>query len=327
MRIVTYHYVRDGDLDEWPELPVVPVRAFREQIKYLKRTGRIVGIEEMVEKISRQEEMDDGDTLLTFDDGYFDHWKNVRPALQREDVKGLFFIPTRAIKERRLTETNKVQMILGRGTEPEEIISELKRKVEAERDRYRLRGWQEYLDLYERAGRFDSAEVKFVKNMLQFGLPNGVREVIVDEMFGQYVPYQEQEIADAWYMTADQVCQMHTAGMDIGNHGLNHVWLDKLTYKQQEEEIKGSLRQLGEMGINSDNWTMCYPYGAYNEDTKKLLVAYGCAAGFSTKGGITPNNLASIKYEINRLDANDVAEEMNETMHQNYNSREFQYNC
>lgn len=306
MRIVTYHYVREKSVPGQPRLNVLPVESFREQIKYLKKTGRIVTAAEIIEKIKNDEAMADTDTLLTFDDGYIDHWQNVWPVLDGEDVTGLFFISTRAVWERKLTETNQIQLILG-SANVKEIIARLHQAIRQRLMRQDLLTPREYQRLYAKAGRFDNREVKYVKNMLQYGLPDDFRTKVINQLFKRYVSKDEECVADDLYMTAAQAKELHECGMEIGNHGYNHKWLDKLTEADQRQDIEQSRQQLESIGLPKEGWTMCYPYGAYNQETIKLLAETGCAAAFTTKGGETRNRLADIRYEINRLDTNDVS--------------------
>lgn len=95
--------------------------------------------------------------------------------------------------------------------------------------------------------------------------------------------------------------------MEIGNHGYNHKWFDRLAEAEQRREIEQSRQQLESIGLVKEGWTMCYPYGAYNQETISLLAESGCAAAFTTKGGETRNLLSDIRYEINRLDTNDIS--------------------
>jgi hypothetical protein len=50
--------------------------------------------------------------LLTFDDGYADHYQTVFPLLDRLGLQGSFFPPARAILERRVLDVNKIHFLL-----------------------------------------------------------------------------------------------------------------------------------------------------------------------------------------------------------------------
>lgn len=71
--------------------------------------------------------------------------------------------------------------------------------------------------------------------------------------------------------------------MYVGSHGFNHLWLDKESYSSQEFEIDQSIKFLDMVGAPTKNWIMCYPYGAYNQDTLDILKKRHCAVGVTTE--------------------------------------------
>ena len=74
--------------------------------------------------------------------------------------------------------------------------------------------------------------------------------------------------------------------------------------KNQEYEINKSLEFLDCIGMSTNNWIMCYPYGAYNSDTLDILKDRKCAVGLTTKVGIAkiPQDHG---LELPRYDTND----------------------
>ena len=309
MRIVNYHYVRDVAGSKWPQLKALSVDQFRRQLNLLRRSGRIITPTDFLESVKQNKVLPRTDILLTFDDGYREHFTTVRPILAEEKVAAIFFISSRAVWERKITETNKIQLILGRGIRPLDIIKTMHAMIEQRRGEDTLWQISEYWREYGKPGRFDSAETKYIKNMLQFALPDRVRTLIINEMFVQHVGQDERSIADGLYMKVGEVKQLLEDGMTVGNHGYNHVWLEKLSREKQQEEIDQALRALISIGVPEVGWTMCYPYGSYNKETEAILKKLGCAAAFTTKGGETIGSWRDIRYAINRMDTNDVARE------------------
>ena len=53
----------------------------------------------------------------------------------------------------------------------------------------------------------------------------------------------------------------------------------------------------------TEDWVICYPYGAYNESLIKILKKKGCAIGFTTKMEIA-NFTKENAYTLERLDTN-----------------------
>lgn len=67
------------------------------------------------------------------------------------------------------------------------------------------------------------------------------------------------------YMDVDQVRALHTAGWEIGSHGLSHVDLTART-ERQTIEIVGSRRMFQDL-LQIPILSFAYPYGAYNDDS------------------------------------------------------------
>jgi peptidoglycan/xylan/chitin deacetylase (PgdA/CDA1 family) len=93
-------------------------------------------------------------------------------------------------------------------------------------------------------------------------------------------------------------------GMYVGSHGAQHIWLDKESNIAQRSEIDSSLQFLQKVGAPINNWIMCYPYGAYNEDTLSILREKDCAVGLTTKVGLAEVDPSKM-LELKRFDTND----------------------
>ena len=105
-------------------------------------------------------------------------------------------------------------------------------------------------------------------------------------------------------MNKDDLISLHERGFYIGSHTTSHMWLNSLSFEEQEREIERSLEALHSVRGNLNNWIMCYPYGGYNEDTLSILEKTNCALGLTTKVG-SANFFTQNKFELRRLDTND----------------------
>ena len=59
------------------------------------------------------------------------------------------------------------------------------------------------------------------------------------------------------------------------------------------------------MGSPTENWVMCYPYGAYNNSLIDILKKKNCKLGLTTKvdiAGLSKENA----FTLERLDTNDL---------------------
>ena len=84
-------------------------------------------------------------------------------------------------------------------------------------------------------------------------------------------------------MSLNEVQQLVGNGMHVGSHGSMHYWLDRISIQRQKEDILTSLEFLEEIGMSRTNWIMCYPYGAYNNDTLSLVKKLGASVGVTTE--------------------------------------------
>ena len=105
-------------------------------------------------------------------------------------------------------------------------------------------------------------------------------------------------------MSESDLISLHKKGFTIGSHTSSHKWLSSLSKQPQTSEIETSLSALKRIIGEVNDWIMCYPYGAYNNDTISILNAKKCALALTTKVG-TANLLSQTKYELSRFDTND----------------------
>jgi hypothetical protein len=149
------------------------------------------------------------------------------------------------------------------------------------------------------------AEVRFIKNLLQHGLPSVARRTLVDALFRRYVSQDEEAFASELYMSYDQVKIMKECGKYIGCHGFSHQWFNAISDEDQVHEIDRSLNFMAAIGTSTVNLIMCYPYGQPDERLRGLLSDRGCALAFIDSGGIADIRTHD-RHLLPRLDTIDV---------------------
>lgn len=301
-----YHYVRDLKNSRYPSIKGLDKDLFIEQLGYLKRHYNFVTMEQVIDAGQKGEPLPSKAVLLTFDDGYAEHFNVVFPILKNRGIQGSFFAPIKTITENKVLDVNKIHFILASSDDHNPIIGELKRLLEYYKDEYNLESFETYYQKLAQANRFDTAEVIFIKRLLQVELQLDIRKIITDILFRKIVGIDEGVFSRELYMNVEQLKCMADTGMHIGSHGFDHFWLNSLSYTQQRSEIERSVSFIKEIyGDNFKNWTMCFPYGAYNDDTLSLLREYGCAAGFTTEVNVA-NVEKGANFTLARLDTNDI---------------------
>ena len=61
-------------------------------------------------------------------------------------------------------------------------------------------------------------------------------------------------------MNKKQIKEMYVEKMDFGSHGVYHYRWQLLKKKEQENEIINSRRFFENLGFNTENFSVCFPY-------------------------------------------------------------------
>ena len=92
--------------------------------------------------------------------------------------------------------------------------------------------------------------------------------------------------------------------MTIGNHGAQHLWLNKVSKTEQKNDTIKGIEFLEYLGQKSNDWIMAYPYGEFNKTTIKLIKDLGAICAF--KADRINFNKSNIKlFELPRFDTNE----------------------
>ena len=272
LTVVMYHYVRDLKHSRYSSIKGLDVALFKEQVAFLKKHYSFVTVEEVIAATQGIHKLPSHPVLLTFDDAYIDHFTYVFPILKNEGVQEIALL------------------------------------LDKYREVYHLESFEFYYKKLAQLDRFDTTEVIFVKRLLQVELVEELRNIITTELFEKIVGVEEGTFSRELYMSEDQMKCMVSAGMHIGSHGYDHYWLGSLPKEKQEVEIKESLKFIENIGGDIKHWTICYPYGNYNDDTITLLKENHCALGFTTEVKLADinNQMGDNVFKIPRLDTNDL---------------------
>lgn len=302
LTIVMYHYVRDLKHNRYQGIKGLDCFAFSKQIEWLASRYQIVTMEQVLASVRENILLPENALILTFDDGYIDHYTNVLPVLEKNNIQGSFFIPAKIVVEHELLDVNKIHYILACADE-RQLLKNLFEMM----DYYRCK--ELYYDsndilynAYASESRFDNKDIIFIKRMLQNVLPENVRKEITSELFKKHVDISEEKLAYELYLTIDQIRTMKRHGMYIGIHGFDHHWLGNIPKQKMQKDLDMALDAMNEF-IDSSNWVMCYPYGNYNNDVLEYVHKRGASIGLATEVNVADmdDNLLTLP----RLDCND----------------------
>ena len=84
INIVMYHYVREIKNSKYPNLKGLEFKNFKNQINFFLRNFNILSDDDFKEILSNKKIPSKPSIILTFDDGYIDHYKYVYPYLRKK---------------------------------------------------------------------------------------------------------------------------------------------------------------------------------------------------------------------------------------------------
>lgn len=305
LTIVMYHYVRPIADSGHPRIKGLELDLFRAQLEYMRRHYNPVSVEELLASGRSGNPIPPRSILLTFDDGFSEHHEHAAPLLRSFGFSGAFYPPSCAVLDRRALEVHKIHYILASTGTPSHLVEKMEALILNAPAEQGLLPLAEYRERHWRSSRFDPAEVIYVKRMLQHELPAPLRSEVCDALFREYVSSDPADFADSLYLDLDQLREMVDWGMHVGSHGHDHVWLEHLDREGQKADIEWSLTMLKQIGVGTD-WSFCYPYGSYNQQTLDTLTELGCVLAFTTRVALAQLHEGPPWLTLPRLDTNDL---------------------
>lgn len=305
LTILTYHYVRDPSHSRFPKIKGRSTPAFAAQIDYVGKHYSFVTMADCIAALEGLRPLPQGAALLTFDDGYLDHFTNAFPALAARGIQGSFFPSAKAVLEDELLDVNKIHFALASAPNEKVMLDRTFALLDELRPEFELESNDAYWGRLGHPSRWDTAEVKFMKSLLQHGLPKPVRARVLDSLFREWVGEDEAAFARELYMNEDQIRCLLQHGMYVGSHGYEHLHLDTLSATEQRSEIERSTEFLDRLRIPREDWVLCYPHGAYDDSTISIVAELGFRLALTTRVGLT-NLSAENAFRLERLDTNDL---------------------
>ena len=302
---VMYHYIRETEGTRYPGIKAITPGEFRYQVDYFAERYEFVTVSDCVKAIYDGYKLPENAVHLTFDDGYTEHYKDVFPVLADRGIKASFFPSVKPVDRGELLDTNRIQFILASVDNVYILIDEIYRLLDEFRDEYKLESNEYYFKkLSKEVKRFHTKEQVFIKHLLQKELVPELRGLMLMRLFSKYVTSDEAAFASELYMNMHEIKELKNAGMYVGAHGYNHYHFTHLSNDEKLKEIALSIDFLKKIDSFTDGWVMCYPYGAYDDETLEILKARKCNLGLTINTGIA-NLTKENAFTLERFDTND----------------------
>jgi len=298
---VFYHYVRDVERTPFPDIKALSVAGFAAQIDWLQARFDLIDGATFEHAVLAGTGFDRPTALLTFDDGFIDHYEHVFPILRDRGLGGIFFVAGGTLGSAPvLLNVHKTHFLLshlGANRFTEEVATALAAEgVDAGVSKHR-----------EGIYRYDEAPDVRIKRILNYEAPYPIADRVLSTMFTRHLG-DLGAFARELYLSAAQIREMAKGGMTFGFHTETHPVLSRLDAASQRDELRNGPRLISEL-TGQRTASFCYPYGfshTYNADTLSVLAECGYSMAFNTvRREIVFGQ--DQRYELPRFDTRDVA--------------------
>jgi peptidoglycan/xylan/chitin deacetylase (PgdA/CDA1 family) len=298
--VVMYHYVRDAAVTPFPAIRALPPALFEQQLDWLQQQYRVISLDQLESALAGDSSLPPNAALLTFDDGFVDHYATALPILRRRGLNGVFFLTHDACgPSPRVLGVHKTHVLLARlGTEAftQAVLDECQLASSSPSVSASVFG----------NDRWEYADERAVKDLLNYRLPFADAERVLDVLFERHIGSQQQ-FARELYVNESMIREMSRAGMVVGYHTRSHRMLSRLTPTEQESELADGVGWIQAL-TGQARVPFCYPWGGrgtYTDETVSVLERYGYSVAFNTVRRRI--DLArDDRFELPRLDTRDL---------------------
>lgn len=294
--IVMYHYVRNMHETDFPDLKGRLIDDFKKQLDFISKNYNFISLKGYIDYINGKSNIPERTCILTFDDGFKDHYTHCFPELKKRKIPAIFYICTQPLREKKVLPVHKLHFLLAK-LGPEKLIKE-----------YNLRLKESFPNGFEEFSVSNTIkkDEKYIwdNNLIANLKVNAARMdyemklKIFDPLFLEYVG-EEERFSEQLYMNKEEITEMIEQGFEFGGHSETHPRLSPL----KPEEIKESKEWFElEFGIKLTSFS--YPYGDHNEIVKKITQEAGYDNVTGTDVGINDSNIDL--FNLKRLDTNNI---------------------
>jgi peptidoglycan/xylan/chitin deacetylase (PgdA/CDA1 family) len=257
--ILTYHRIGPNN-NAWL-YPPTSASDFEKQMKYLKKTNKIIPLNKLAERIREGKTLEEKIAVVTLDDGYKDNYLYAFPILKKYNIPATIFLVTGHINTGNLFWFDKVRYLI--------CNTKLKR--------FKLEGLGDF-SLYSMKDRLKSYFIITEKlKKISDEKKNDLLEKLVN-IFNIDIPYDlGRDVNLSW----EEVKEMSESGVEFGAHTVTHPILTRIPLDKARFEILHSRKDL-EKRLNQNTYTFCYPNGSIEDFNNEIIEivknsGYSCA--------------------------------------------------
>jgi peptidoglycan/xylan/chitin deacetylase (PgdA/CDA1 family) len=296
-----YHYVREIKNSKYKNIRGLELKKFQNQINFFLKKFNIINNDDLSEILFKKKKFNKPFLLLTFDDGYSDHYKYVFPYLKKKKISGCFYPPTIIFEREKLLDVNKIHFILEKKINPAIIIKEIRNYLVTNSNVNPAIINNNNINL---KCNYDDRNTVLIKRLLQYYIPELTRKNLLNFLFKKIVNVDEKSLADELYIKRKHIIEMKKEGMHFGIHGHSHSWFTNTSNDKINKELIKSNNFFKKLKIK--NLSICYPYGGVNDQIINIAKKFNYEFGLTTKKGIINLDININKLNLPRIDIADV---------------------
>jgi peptidoglycan/xylan/chitin deacetylase (PgdA/CDA1 family) len=290
-----YHYVRPNS-EKYPYFNNLDIDTFKRQLDFFEKQYGFLSKSEYRRAI--KEGKNPKGVVLTFDDGFKDHYDYVLPELKRRRLWGLFYVSTGVYQKNELLGVHRVHYLKGKYG-AKKILNEVLNSIDSSMLDHGL------IDEFDKEIYTHSSyeeDEKQLRRLLNYYVSYKYRDSVLDKLMKKF--FNEDELFKNVYLSIDEIKELILDGNIVGSHTVSHKVLSRLSYQKQLDEVRGSFDFLDSI-MKQDYKSFCYPYGyssSYNNDTLKILDGLNIDDACVFNNQMQDNKVK--KYELSRIDCN-----------------------
>jgi peptidoglycan/xylan/chitin deacetylase (PgdA/CDA1 family) len=266
-----YHLVSDVDQPHVRHYRPLTTTEFENDLAYLQRRFVFTSYDELSLRQEPARASRDNRVILTFDDGFAQCANVVAPILRRHGLTCIFFVITDLIGGHTLFRESVASLCIGAvlrrpAHEVEELVQELgltARFRSGPQVNGSLRPPVEMAEL----GSYD----RRLRPLLIWLLTAAEADVAAVDVLAERLGVNPEEYLRRVqpYLTAEQICSLHSAGFTVGAHGRSHRRLQSMSRADAEREIVGSCSDIRDL-TGQATVPFAFPYFGGDIDRKWL---------------------------------------------------------
>lgn len=287
---------------DFPQIKGRLIDDFRKQLDFISKNYTIISLKQYLEYLKGKGTISAKTCILTFDDGFKDHYTYVFPELKKRNLPATFYVCTQPLIEKTVLPVHKVHFLLAKlGSE---------KLVQAYNELLKEKFPDEVEEFYVGNTKKKDEKYAWDNNLIANLKVNAARMnydmklEIFGPLFSEHIG-DEKTFSEQLYLNQKEIKEMVKCGFEFGGHTATHPRLSSISKEEMVKEIKQSKDFFeSKFGVHLSSFS--YPYGDYNQAVKEITALAGYENVTGTDVGINDSTSKIDLFNLKRLDTNNI---------------------